>query len=228
MQIRVIYFAVLRELIGTREELIQLPEGSDVAALQKILIAKYPQIADLFERIAFAVDHSYAQLNTPLREGSEIAMLPPVAGGNIEPASLPSSPIVSIREIALDPAEVSSVVQGPFGGALVSFVGIVREQNKGRQVTHLVYEAYGEMAVRELQKIVDEIGIIWPDSKVAIHHRVGTLHIGEIAVVIAVCSPHRQNAFAACSHAIEQLKVRVPIWKREFFTDGEHWAGWGA
>jgi len=123
--------------------------------------------------------------------------------------------------------KVIQLVEGAFGGAVATFTGIVREQTKGRKVVSLDYEAYPSMALKELKKIAMEVRDKWPKVQVAIHHRIGHLKVGDKAVVIAVCSPHRQAAFAACSHTIERLKETVPIWKKEHFEDGTTWVGWG-
>jgi molybdopterin synthase catalytic subunit len=108
-------------------------------------------------------------------------------------------------------------------GGIVTFIGAVRDHARGHAIRHLEYEAYPEMAVREMEKIADEAARRWPDARVAIGHRSGHLEIGEIAVVVAAAAPHRAEAFAACRFAIDTLKQTVPIWKKEFSVDGEHW-----
>jgi len=123
----------------------------------------------------------------------------------------------------LDLARLVRVVEGAGSGAVASFLGLVRNHNKGRRVTHLIYEAYEPLAVRALDRIVAESRERWPDVSLAIHHRVGRLEIGEASVALAAASPHRADAFAACRYAIERIKQIVPIWKHEHFDGGETW-----
>ncbi len=123
----------------------------------------------------------------------------------------------------LDLAGLVRVVEGAGSGAVASFLGLVRDHNQGRRVTHLIYEAYEPLAVRALDRIVGESRERWPDVSLAIHHRIGRLDIGEASVAIAAASPHRADAFAACRYAIERIKQIVPIWKHEYFDGGDVW-----
>lgn len=130
---------------------------------------------------------------------------------------------IAITADPLDVAALSRLVDGPGHGAVTSFVGLVRDHNLGRTVTHLEYEAYEPMAVKALQQIVDEAAAQWPSVRMAIHHRTGRVEIGEASVAIAAASPHRADAFAACRYAIERIKQIVPIWKHEYFEGGDVW-----
>lgn len=132
---------------------------------------------------------------------------------------------LSDSPLSLDDAIAS--VRGPRAGAIASFVGLVRDRTLDRAVLDLEYEAFGPMALQQLEAIAGECESGWPGARVAIHHRVGLLGIGDIAVVIAAAAPHRAEAFAACRHAIERLKEDVAIWKRERFEDGAEWVGLG-
>jgi molybdopterin synthase catalytic subunit len=129
----------------------------------------------------------------------------------------------AITTDALDPAAVAALVSGPGDGAAVTFVGLVRDHNQGRRVTHLVYEAYDGLARKTLNRILDEAAGHWPSVRLAIHHRTGRLEIGEASVAIAAASAHRADAFAACRYAIERIKQIVPIWKHEYFEGGDAW-----
>lgn len=131
--------------------------------------------------------------------------------------------LVHISESPLDVNEVSSLVQSPSCGAIDIFVGTVRNQTKGKSVQRLDFESYIPMALKEMQKIGEAAASKWPVDKIAIYHRVGTLQIGEVAVIIAVSTPHRKASFEACQYAIDTLKETVPIWKKEIFEDGEVW-----
>ena len=123
----------------------------------------------------------------------------------------------------IDVAQVEQYVYDPTCGGIVTFIGTVRNSTKGKNVVRLEFEAYVPMALKELDKIADAIFEKWPVKKLAIHHRVGNLEIGEVAVAIAISCPHRKNAFEACAYAIDTLKETVPIWKKEIFEDGEVW-----
>jgi molybdopterin synthase catalytic subunit len=132
-------------------------------------------------------------------------------------------PAVAITAAPLDLQSLSALVVAEGDGAVASFVGVVRHENLGRRVLFLEYEAYEALAVKALDTIVGEARTAWPDTRVAVHHRIGRLEIGEASIIIAAASPHRAHAFAACRYAIERVKQIVPIWKREHFEGGEVW-----
>jgi molybdopterin synthase catalytic subunit len=133
------------------------------------------------------------------------------------------SPLVTITPEPLDLQKLIGAIAAEADGACASFVGIVRNSNLGRRVLFLEYEAYEALAVKALDRIVGEAREAWPDTRLALHHRIGRLQIGEASIVIAAASPHRAHAFAACRYAIERVKQIVPIWKREHFEGGEVW-----
>jgi molybdopterin synthase catalytic subunit len=132
-------------------------------------------------------------------------------------------PATLVTADKLDAAALARAVEGPGIGAVVTFIGVVRDHNQGRRVLHLVYEAYEPLAERALQRIVEESRERWPSAALAVHHRTGMLSIGEASVAIAAASPHRGEAFAACRYAIERVKQIVPIWKHEYFEGGDVW-----
>jgi len=214
MQVVVKLFGALREAAGAKELTAELPEGTDVASLRERLAADHAIFAEFGERLAVSVNFEMTGPATVLRDGDEVAFLPPVSGG---------SGRCSLSDRPLDVAETVARVSGPGAGGIVTFVGAVRDHARGREIRHLEYEAYPEMAVREMDKIADEAAERWPGAMVAIAHRAGHLEIGEIAVVVVAAAPHRDEAFAACRFAIDTLKERVPIWKKEVATDGEYW-----
>jgi molybdopterin synthase catalytic subunit len=222
VNVEVLYFAVLRERVARERETLALPAGADVAAARAAIAALHPEIAALLPRVQTAVNRAMAADTQSLREGDEVALIPPVAGGA-------SARRIAIRANALDPAEVAAIVQGPERGGLVTFAGIVRRTGHHLpDVVRLEYEAYVEMAEQVLDDIAEEIEREWPGARAAIHHRVGSLAVGETAVVIAVAAPHRAEAFDACRAAIDRLKQRAPIWKKEIGESGEAWLGFGA
>ncbi len=223
MKIRVKYFAVLREIAGKREEVLELADGSKLSDLWGLLQEIYPQLKGKESKLSFAVNRQYARGEHPLSDGDEVAILPPVAGGASEEELQ-----FDVSSEPLELQKLIELVQGDFGGAVVTFLGIVRGNTEGRKVEYLEYEAYREMAIEELRSIGEKVRERWPGVEIAIHHRVGKLSVGEASVAIAVCSPHRAEGFEACRFAIEELKKRVPIWKREVFEDGSEWVGWGS
>lgn len=210
-------FGSLRDALGESSRVVELEAGSRVADLRGWLATRSPLVDQLGGRLAASVNLEIAESERVLRDGDEVAFLPPVGGGD------GAVKRCTISERALDEAEVARRVEGPDAGGVVSFVGRVRNQARGHVIEHLVYEAYPEMAEREMEKIADEAAGQWPGTRVAIAHRVGRLEIGDAAVVVVAASAHRDAAFLACRFAIDTLKVRVPIWKREVATDGAYW-----
>ncbi|MBW2272725.1 MAG: molybdenum cofactor biosynthesis protein MoaE [Deltaproteobacteria bacterium] len=217
MMIRVRLFGSLREAAGASELPVELAEPARISELRAELARRFSLVERLGDRLAVSVNLEVAADDALLSEGDEVAFLPPVAGG------CDGSRSCTISAQPLDPAEVTQRVAGPDAGGVVSFVGNVRDQARGRAIKYLEYEAYPEMAEREMQKIADEAATRWPGTRVAIAHRMGHLEIGEAAVVIVAASPHRAEAFEACRYAIDTLKRTVPIWKKEVATDGEYW-----
>jgi molybdopterin converting factor subunit 1 len=216
MKIRVRFFAAVRDIMGQRELLLDLPGGSTADGLLQRLVAEYPGLAGLGASVRLSVNREYVDGDRPLADGDEVALIPPVSGG------LDRYEIVDER-LSLD-ALASSVGQNT-SGAIASFLGVVREVSLGRQVQYLEYDAYPEMAVATMRAIGEEIRQRWPVDRVAIVHRVGRLEIGEASVAIVVSSPHRREALQACAYAIERLKQIVPVWKKEVWTDGQQWIG---
>lgn len=210
-------FGSLREAIGESSRVIELEAGSRVLDLRAWLAQRSALVDQLGGRLAASVNLEIAEPERVLRDGDEVAFLPPVAGGD------GAVKRCTISERALDEDEVARRVEGPDAGGVVSFIGRVRNQARGHAIEHLVYEAYPEMAEQEMERIAEEAAERWPGTRVAIAHRVGRLEIGDAAVVVVAASAHRDAAFLACRFAIDTLKQRVPIWKREVAVDGAYW-----
>jgi MoaE-MoaD fusion protein len=219
VRIEVLYFAVLRERLGRDAEALDLPSTATVADARQALAAAHPDIAPLLPQVRAAVNRQMVRDAHPLSDGDELALIPPVAGGAGRKIALSATPISL--------SDVVASVEGPEQGAIVTFTGTVRRNGQQPNVVKLDYEAYGPMAEEVLGAIASEIESEWPGARVAIHHRTGTLAVGEIAVVIAASAPHRAAAFDACRAAIERLKERAPIWKKETGEDGAVWVGLG-
>lgn len=218
MSVRVRYFAVARERAGCSDETVEVPTPPTLAALLEVLAERHGALKPLLKHLRVAVNHEFRSLDEAVKAGDEVALIPPVAGG---------SSLFAVVDRPLSLSEVVEAVSGKGQGGVVTFSGAVRDQTKGRRVVRLEYEAYGEMAVKKLEELGARAAQQWPLTRLAIVHRVGVLHPGELAVVIAASAPHRAQAFAACAFAIEQLKVDVPIWKREVYEDGDVWVGLG-
>ena len=212
MKIAVRLFAGLRELAGTRTIEVELPEGATAADVWPALA-----LGDEPRGLLLAINRSYAQRETTLAEGDEIALIPPVSGGAFLLSEAPLSLDDVVREVASDDA-----------GAIATFVGTTRAHSRGSEVVRLEYEAYEGMAEAEMERIADDLKRRYDLVEVAVHHRVGIVGIGEPSVVIAVSAAHRGDALAACRDAIDELKQTVPLWKKEIYVGGEEWVSQGS
>jgi molybdopterin synthase catalytic subunit len=216
MPVHVLYFAAAREAAGlARETLAEVP--ATLGDLRRALERAHPALARVLPRCRLAIDQEFADDTAPLRDGAEVAVVPPVAGG---------APLFRVVDRPLALGEVVDAVSAPGLGGIVTFTGTVRETSRGRRVLRLEYEAYAAMAERVLARIGEELSREH-GAAIAIVHRVGVLAPGEAAVVIACAAPHRTPAFRACEACIERLKQDAPIWKREVFDDGSEWVGLG-
>ena len=163
------------------------------------------------------VNEEYVEPDHVLKDGDELAIIPPVSGGDLK--------AFNVTDAELDPRAVEALVAGPGEGAIVTFIGTVRDHARGRTENLLEYEAYVSAAEKMLARVGDEAREQWPEVRIAISHRTGSLHPGEASVVIACASPHRDEAYAASAFAISRIKEIVPIWKKEHYDDGETWVG---
>ena len=216
VQVTVLYFAMLRERRGLDRETLELPEGGDVATALAMIAKENTHLAPLLPRIQVAVNHVMAPATQALADGDEVALIPPVSGG-----SGGQRVRVLDRPLVLDEV-ISSAMRSECGG-LVTFSGVVRRKGRIPDVIRLEYEAYRAMAEKVLTEIADEIEGEVSGARVSIHHRVGSLLVGEAAVVVAAAAPHRAEAFTACRAAIDRLKQRAPIWKKEIGESGAAW-----
>jgi MoaE-MoaD fusion protein len=219
MQVTVRFFAGIAESVGKRTHEIDLHDQATVADLLAHLCQTFPHARELLERSFVAVNQEFSPPETRFKEHDEIAIIPPVSGGSGESDRF----IITTEPLSAD--RMIKLVSNPYAGAVLTFVGTVREFTNGQRTIHLEYEAYPEMAVKKMTEIAREIDEKWPGTQVAIAHRIGRLHIEEISVIIAVATPHRAAAFEAGRYAIERLKQIVPIWKKEVWEDGAEWIG---
>jgi MoaE-MoaD fusion protein len=211
------FFAIMRERIGESERQVEFDGGSRVADVVRYVEQEFAAIAPLFRASMIMRNHEYVDREEMLADGDEIAFIPPVSGGERDHYRVTAD--------VLDSPAITARVEDDGAGAVVTFVGTVRDNARGRGVLWLDYEAYAEAAEVQLRRIGDEVHERWPILAVAIEHRTGRLAIGEASVVIAVSSAHRDAAFQAAAYAIERIKQIVPIWKKEAYDDGETWIG---
>jgi molybdopterin synthase catalytic subunit/molybdopterin converting factor small subunit len=210
MKVHVRLFAGLRERAGWRER-----ELDGVARVDDVWPAL--ELGEEPPGLVYAVNKSYVERGHELADGDEVALIPPVSGGAYVLKDEPLSIEAAIDEVAADEA-----------GAVATFIGTTRIHSRGRTVTHLEYEAYEGMAEQVMAEIADELQKRYDLCGIAIHHRIGRVSIGERSVVIAVSARHRRDALAACKDAIDTLKERVPLWKKEVYEGGEEWIGRGS
>ncbi|HBY95250.1 MAG: molybdenum cofactor biosynthesis protein MoaE [Ardenticatenaceae bacterium] len=214
MHITVRLFAVYREKTGQKQVTLELPEGATLRDAWEALVARYEGLGSFNHSIVGSVNAEYTTLSTPLRPDDEVAFIPPVAGGDH----------FAIVESPIDEGALRQAVEDPGAGAILIFLGTTRNQTGGRSVEYLEYEAYEPLALRQMETIAAEIRQRWPEVKgVALAHRVGRLAIGEASIGIAIATPHRVHAFAACRYAIDRAKESLPVWKKEVWEGGEEW-----
>ncbi|OFW27550.1 MAG: hypothetical protein A3H27_13600 [Acidobacteria bacterium RIFCSPLOWO2_02_FULL_59_13] len=236
MQVHVLFFGMLKDIVGRPEERVVLDDGSDIARLYELYTARFPRLAEHARSILFSRNREFVGRTERLQEGDEVAFLPPVSGGaskNVpEEGSGKSAPSEESAESAIvtrltrDPIDaraLSEQLKRAQDGAVVVFEGIVRNHSGSRATLYLEYEAYEPMALEKMREIGQEILQKFPVDRVGMAHRLGRLEISEASVVIVVTSAHRRPAFEACRYGIDRLKQIVPIWKKEYFADGSVW-----
>jgi molybdopterin converting factor subunit 1 len=225
MQVRLLFFGMLKEVAGRDHDLLDLPEGARVADLLQRYGSRSPKLASYFDVIAVAVNHEYAGREAALHDRDEVALIPPVSGGVSGPAAaaLPSPHATIVRE-PIPTAAIVDSIKRPADGAVAVFEGIVRDHSRNRRTLYLDYEAYEPMALKQMETLAGRALAQFKVRDIALAHRLGRLQIGETSVLVVVASAHRAAAFDACRWLIDTLKRTVPIWKKEYFEDGAVWA----
>lgn len=238
MQVRVISFGILKEWLGPSAAPVELPEGATVGTLLGLLRTRLPERApkEAFRGIAVSVNAEYAQGSQILNEGDEVGLLPPVSGGRtarpgaartanaLDESSSGDAVSIALTREAIDADKIVAAAKSGEDGAVVIFDGIVRNHSLGRRTLHLDYEAYEEMAIRQMRELGGKARERFGVRQVTVVHRLGRLEVGETSVLIVVASAHRSAAFEACRWLIDSVKQTVPIWKKETFADGAVWA----
>ncbi|MBV9268809.1 MAG: molybdenum cofactor biosynthesis protein MoaE, partial [Acidobacteriaceae bacterium] len=224
MRVRVLFFGVLKEIVGRTEETVDVPPDSTIASLFERYCAGNETLCGRRPSILFARNREFATPETTLAENDEIAFLPPVSGGSAPlPIVDPAGHRFAITRERIDSQLWTRLLQRPEDGAVVVFEGIVRNNTKGRPTEFLEYECYEPMALEQMARIGREIAAAFPIGRIGFIHRLGRLQVGEASVAVIASAPHRRPAFEAALEGINRLKREVPIWKKEFFSDGAVW-----
>ena len=219
MQVRILPFGVLKDSLGADPFALDLPGGATVADLLARLGVQSPALESL--GIAVSVNAEYAERNHVLRDDDEVGLLPPVSGGA---AAGDDVNVVRLTREVIDAESLVRAAKQGEDGAVVVFDGIVRNNSRGRQTLFLDYEAYEEMAMKQMRELASDAVKKFGVRHVSIMHRLGRLQVGETSVLIIVASAHRAQAYEASRWLIDTLKKTVPIWKKETFVDGAVWA----
>jgi molybdopterin synthase catalytic subunit len=227
MRARVLFFGLLKDVVGRSSEEREFAEGADLRVVFDAYASQFPRLREMAGSIVVARNHEFAQLATPVTDGDEIAFLPPVSGGAAarDPITIPDPDghYFAITRHAIDTRAVVAKILNGSEGAVVTFEGTVRNNTRGRATNYLEYECYESMALKMMAQIGREIADSHQVGRIAMVHRLGRMLIGETSVAVIVTSPHRRAAFDAALEGINRLKKLVPIWKKEYFVDGEVW-----
>jgi len=226
VRVKVLFFGMLKDIVGRAEEQIEVENGARLEAVFEHYAGEFPRLRDLASSIVLASNHHFCDRSTLVNEGDEIAFLPPVSGGSgsyLHEIAEPEGHFFALtREPILTSAIARELLRGE-DGAVVNFEGVVRNNTKGRATKYLDYECYEPMAVKTMAEIGREIARSFAIGRIAMVHRLGRMQIGEASVAVIVTAPHRKPAFEAALEGINRLKRLVPIWKKEYFADGEVW-----
>jgi molybdopterin synthase catalytic subunit len=227
VKIRVLFFGVIRDVTGVREDSLILPAGGDIGSVFEHYAVRFPQLRKMASSIVLALNQEFSPPTAQVAEGDEVAFLPPVSGGSgrftHEIADLESGNFYALTRETIDSAALARRILRGEDGAIVNFEGVARNNTKGRTTRYLEYECYEAMAVKMMAQIGQDIARSSSIGRIAMVHRLGRLEIGEASVAVIVTSPHRKAAFDAALEGINRLKRLVPVWKKEFFVDGEVW-----
>jgi len=224
MKVRLLMFGALSATTGAHEQYLELPENATAGSVLQWVATEYPEAGPILSRVSVAVNLETTGFDRILAPDDEVALLPPVAGGAGGPGLAKITTGVRSEAVSID--EVMDLVADPAAGGTVVFVGTVRERSEGwGDVDQLSYSIYLEMAEPMLRRVAEEAAERWPLNGVCILHRVGDLPVGEQTVIVACSAPHRQEAFEAARYGIDEVKRRVPVWKKEIGPAGDRWIG---
>lgn len=231
VRIRVLFFGLLRDVVGLREDTLELPPGGRLATVFDHYAARAPRLREMSSSVVLALNQEFSAPSQLLAEGDEVAFLPPVSGGSglhkhaytHEIADSSTGNFFALTRDPIDGAAVARRLLRGEDGAFVNFEGVARNNTKGRPTRYLDYECYEPMAIKTMAQIGGEIAAAFAIGRIAMIHRLGRIEIGETSVAVVVTAPHRKPAFDAALEGINRLKRLVPVWKKEYFADGEVW-----
>jgi len=225
MRARVLFFGVVRDLVGRSSEEAEFADGADLGAVLETYAARFPRLKEMAGSIVVARNREFARLSASLEEGDEVALMPPVSGGCAAgpPAVSENGNYYALSDRPIDTRALAARLLTGSEGAVVTFEGTVRNNTRGRPTRFLSYECYEPMALKLMAQIGREIAAGREIGRVAMVHRLGRMLVGETSVAVVVTAPHRRPAFEAALEAIDRIKKTVPIWKKEHFADGEVW-----
>jgi len=216
----------LRDIVGLREDSVEIPEGGRLETVFEHYAARFPALQGMSRSLVLALNQKFSEPSAPLAEGDEVAFLPPVSGGSgkfLQEIGDPEGHFFALTREVIDSRWLVEKMQRDEDGGVVTFEGVTRNNTKGRATRYLEYECYEAMAIRTMAEIGREIARAHAIGRIGMIHRLGKLDIGEASVVVVASAPHRKPAFDAALEGINKLKKLVPIWKKEFFADGEVW-----
>jgi len=226
VRVHVLFFGLLKDITGKSTDVVELPEGACLQDLFDYYARQAPSLKDLAGKIVLARNHEFQTPDAVLADGDEAAFLPPVSGGSdryIHTIAGDDGHFFALTREVIDTGDIRRRILQAADGAICFFEGVVRDNSLGRRTRYLDYECYEAMAIRVMAAIGREVAQAHDVHRVAMVHRLGRLEIGEASVVVAVASPHRRASFDAALEGINRLKKTVPVWKKEYFTDGEVW-----
>jgi molybdopterin synthase catalytic subunit len=232
VRIRVLFFGVLRDVVGVREDSLDVAEGGRLETVFEHYAARFPKLREMAASTVLALNQQFSSPSAPLAEGDEVAFLPPVSGGaSLDPPAGsfthqiadPAGHFFALTRCPIDGTAIARHLLRGEDGAFVNFEGVARDNTKGRATRFLEYECYEAMAVKMMAEIGADIARSHAIGRIAMVHRLGRLEISETSVIVVVTAPHRKPAFEAALEGINRLKRLVPVWKKEYFVDGEVW-----
>lgn len=224
MRVKVLFFGMLKDVVGRAEDSLDVEDGAALGDVFDGYAGRFPRMQDMARSIVMARNREFAPASTPLAEGDEIAFMPPVSGGSGGPEIADErGNYFALTRRPVDPRDLARRLLRGEDGAVVTFEGVVRNNTRGRRTERLEYECYEPMALKKMAEIGGALLSEFAVDRIAMVHRLGRMEIGETSVAILVTAPHRRPAFEAALEAINRLKRLVPIWKKEYFADGEVW-----
>jgi MoaE-MoaD fusion protein len=229
MRITVLFFGMLKDLVGRSQEDLELPDGARLETVFDHYASQFPKLRQMAGSVVMARNQEFADPQAPVGEGDEVALMPPVSGGSgadspwIASSGKPGGAFYALTRQPIDTRAVAAELLAGEDGALITFEGVVRNHSGGRRTLYLDYECYIPLALKKMEEIGADILNNHEVRGVAMVHRLGRMEIGETSVAILVASAHRKPAYQASLEAINRLKRLVPIWKKEYFEDGEVW-----